>query len=84
MSGLGLQTRSGVHVGECEVRGSKVSGINVHTAARIMSEAAADEILVSSTTREVVAGSRIRFVDRGARQLKGLPDEWQVYAVVGG
>jgi len=80
---LGLQSRSGVHVGECEVRGSKVSGINVHSTARVMSEAAPDEILASSTTRELVAGSQIRFVDRGRHQLKGLPDEWQLYGVVG-
>ena len=81
--GLGLQTRTGIHVGECELRGSKVSGINVHTAARVMSAATPDEVLVSSTTRELVAGSQLQFADRGVHQLKGLPDEWRLYAVVG-
>lgn len=83
VTGLGLQSRTGVHVGECEIRGAKVSGINVYTAARIMAAAMPDEILVSSTTRDLVAGSRLRFADRGARQLKGLPDEWQLYGLVG-
>jgi len=78
---LGLQTRTGIHVGECELHGRKVIGINVITASRVMSAAAPDEILVSSTTRDLVAGSQIEFMDRGLHELKGLPDGWRLYSV---
>jgi len=78
---LGLEARTGLHIGECEVRDGKPSGINVHTAARVMATAEADEILVSSTMRDLVAGSELHFTDRGAHELKGLPGEWRLYAV---
>jgi class 3 adenylate cyclase len=63
------------------MRGANVGGIAVHTAARVMSLADADEIMVSSTVRDLVAGSGIEFSDRGRHQLKGLPGEWQLLAV---
>jgi class 3 adenylate cyclase len=63
------------------MRGANVGGIAVHTAARVMSLADADEILVSGTVRDLVAGSGIDFSDRGRHQLKGLPGEWQLLAV---
>jgi class 3 adenylate cyclase len=77
----GLRIRTGVHTGEVEMRGANVGGIAVHTAARVMSLADADEILVSGTVRDLVAGSGIDFSDRGRHQLKGLPGEWQLLAV---
>lgn len=78
---LGLAVRTAVHSGECEVRGSEISGISVHTAARIMTAAAPNEVLVSSTVRDLVAGSGIHFADRGTHQLKGIPGEWRLCAV---
>ncbi|MGB2941004.1 MAG: adenylate/guanylate cyclase domain-containing protein [Candidatus Dormiibacterota bacterium] len=77
----GLRIRTGVHTGEVELRGANVGGIAVHTAARVMSHADADEIMVSSTVRDLVAGSGIEFSDRGQHQLKGVPGEWQLLAV---
>lgn len=81
--GYGLKNRTGVHAGECEVHGPNVSGINVYTTARVMAAAGPDEILTSSTLRDLVAGSPVTFVDRGLHQLKGLAEEWRLYAVVG-
>jgi class 3 adenylate cyclase len=78
---LGLEVRSGLHTGECEVAGSKVSGIAVHTGARVMAAAAPDEVLVSSTVKDLVSGSGIKFDDRGTRALKGVPGEWRLFAV---
>jgi class 3 adenylate cyclase len=82
-AGLGLDLRTGLHTGECEVVGDKVSGIAVHMGARVAAEAAPGEILVSSTVRDLVAGSGIGFEDRGTRILKGMPGEWRVFAVEG-
>ena len=78
---LDLEVRAGLHVGECEVMGKKVGGLAVHIGARVMALAGPGEVLVSSTVRDLVAGSGIRFVDRGARALKGVPGEWHLYAV---
>jgi class 3 adenylate cyclase len=78
----GLQIRAGVHVGEVELVGNDVRGVAVHEAARIMSAAGADEILVSATTR-ALAGAGLAFEPRGTRELKGLPGEWDLYAFVG-
>ena len=78
---LGLNVRAGVHTGEIEVRGDGVSGLAVHAAARVASLANADEVLVTSTVRDLVAGSGFEFEDRGRHELKGVPDAWQVYAV---
>jgi pimeloyl-ACP methyl ester carboxylesterase len=81
MSELDLDVRAGLHTGECEVVDGKVAGIAVHTGARVASHAAPGEVLVSSTVKDLVAGSGIGFVDRGARELKGVPGEWRLYAV---
>ena len=78
---LGLAVRLGVHTGEVEVVGDKLAGIAVHIGARIGSLAQGDEILVSSTVRDIVAGSGLRFTDRGQRTLKGVDGEWRLYAV---
>ena len=78
---LGIRLRAGIHTGEVERVGSAVRGIAVHTAARIAALADADEILVSGTVRDLVAGSGITFVDRGTHTLKGIPDPRQVLAV---
>jgi pimeloyl-ACP methyl ester carboxylesterase len=79
---IGLEVRAGLHVGECEVRGSDVSGMAVHIAARVADLAEPDEILVSSTVKDLVTGSDIEFVDKGLQKLKGVPDEWRLFAVV--
>ena len=78
---LGIEVRAGLHTGECEVVGDKVGGIAVHIAARVAAEAGAGTLFVSSTGKDLVAGSGIRFEDRGARALKGIPEEWRLYAV---
>jgi pimeloyl-ACP methyl ester carboxylesterase len=78
---LGLTVRAGLHTGECEVADGKVSGIAVHTGARVAGQARADEVLVSSTVKDLVAGSGITFAERGVRELKGIPGEWRVFAV---
>jgi class 3 adenylate cyclase len=78
---LGLEVRAGLHTGECEIVGSKVSGIAVHTGARIAAAAQPREVLVSGTVRDLVAGSGIRFDDRGPHVLKGVPGDWRLFAV---
>jgi class 3 adenylate cyclase/esterase/lipase len=78
---LGLKVRTGLHTGECELIGDDVGGIAVHIAARVTSMANADEVLVSRTVRDLVAGSQLTFSDRGTHHLKGVPDEWQLYSV---
>ena len=78
---LGLEVRAGVHTGECEVIGAKIGGIAVHIGARVAAQAGAGEVLVSSTVKDLVAGSGISFVDRGAHALKGVPGEWRLHAV---
>lgn len=78
---LGVEIRVGVHVGEVEQVGGKVAGIAVPIASRIMASAGPGEVLVSSTVRDLAAGSGLTFDDRGIRELKGVPGEWHVYAV---
>jgi class 3 adenylate cyclase/pimeloyl-ACP methyl ester carboxylesterase len=78
---LGLDLRAGVHTGECELLGPKVAGIAVHTGARVAGLAAAGEVLVSSTVRDLVSGSGIDFAERGEHELKGVPGTWRLYAV---
>jgi pimeloyl-ACP methyl ester carboxylesterase len=80
-SGVGLDVRSGLHTGECERSGDAVRGIAVHTGARVAAMAGAGEVLVSSTVKDLVAGSGIEFTDRGVHELKGIPGEWRLYAV---
>jgi class 3 adenylate cyclase len=79
---IGLQIRCGLHTGEIELKGDDIAGIAVHIAARIAAEAQDDQVLVSSTVRDLIAGSGLRFVDEGARSLKGLPDEVRVFSVM--
>ena len=78
---LDIRVRAGLHTGECEVSDGKIAGIAVSIGARISSLAAPGEILVSSTVRDLVAGSGLRFEDRGEHRLKGVPDAWHLYAV---
>ena len=79
---MGLQVRAGVHVGEVQVLGSTVRGLAVHEAARVMSAAAADEVLASETTMNLARASNLKFVDRGLHQLKGLAGDRRLYAFV--
>ncbi len=81
---LGLSIRAGLHTGECELAEGKIAGIAVHTGARVAAQAGADEVLVSSTVRDLVAGSGIAFKERGTYELKGIPGEWRLFAVEGG
>ncbi len=78
---LGIQVRSGLHTGECELIGEDVGGIAVHIGARVAAIAGPDEVLVSSTVKDLVAGSGISFKDRGAHELKGVPDTWRLFQV---
>jgi len=78
---LGLEIRAGLHTGEVELTGDAVRGIAVHTGARVAAAAGPSEVLVSQTVRDLVAGGGIEFEDRGARELKGIPGEWRLYAV---
>jgi pimeloyl-ACP methyl ester carboxylesterase/class 3 adenylate cyclase len=80
---LGLEVRAGLHTGECEVLDGKVGGIAVHIGARVAKEAQPGEVLVSSTVKDLVAGSGLRFRERGSAQLKGVPEEWRLFAVEG-
>jgi class 3 adenylate cyclase len=70
-----------LHTGECEVIGEKLGGISVHIGARVAASAAPGEVLVSSTVKDLVAGSGLSFEDRGVQALKGVPGEWHLYAV---
>jgi class 3 adenylate cyclase len=79
---LGLEIRAGLHTGEVEVRGDDLGGIAVHTGARVQARAEAGEVLVSSTVKDLVAGSGIEFADRGEHELKGVPGSWRLYRVV--
>ena len=79
--GLEMETRAGVHTGEVEIVDGGIEGIAVHIGARIGALAGAGEVLASRTVKDLVAGSGLRFEDRGFHTLKGVPDEWQLYAV---
>ena len=79
---LGLDVRAGVHTGEVQVMGDNIGGIAVHIASRVQNESAPGEVLVSSTTKDLIAGSGISFEPRGERDLKGVPGTWHLYAVV--
>jgi class 3 adenylate cyclase len=79
--GLGIEIRAGLHTGECQVRGNDLSGLAVHIASRVGSMATAGEVLVSGTVKDLVIGSGIEFVERGERELKGVPGTWKLFAV---
>ncbi len=78
---LGLKIRIGLHTGECELKGNDVSGLAVNIAARVAALAGSDEVMVSSTVKDLVAGSGLQFCERGAHTLKGVPGEWRLFAV---
>jgi pimeloyl-ACP methyl ester carboxylesterase len=78
---LGIETRAGLHTGEVELRGSDFGGIAVHIAARVAALAGANEVVVSSTVRDLTVGSGIRYAERGSHTLKGVPGTWQLFAV---
>jgi class 3 adenylate cyclase len=81
---VGLEARIGIHVGECELHDEKVAGIAVNIGARVAANAKANEVLVSQTVRDLVAGSGIVLDDRGSYELKGIPGTWRLYAATGG
>jgi class 3 adenylate cyclase len=78
---LGIQVRAGLHTGECEVRGDDIGGIGVHIGARVSALAWPNDVLVSSTLRDLVIGSGLEFEERGSYELKGVPGEWRLFAV---
>ena len=78
---LGLEIRAGLHTGECELMGDKLGGIAVHTGARVAARAHGGEVLVTSTVKDLVAGSGLSFENRGVQDLKGIPGEWRLFAV---
>ena len=78
---LGIEVRAGLHTGECEVRGDDIGGIGVHIGARVSALAGPNDVLVSSTLRDLVIGSGLEFEERGAHKLKGVPGEWRLFAV---
>jgi class 3 adenylate cyclase len=80
---LGLEIRAGVHTGEVERDGDDLGGIAVHIGARVMSVAGPSEVLVSSTVKDLTAGSVLTYEDAGEHELKGVPDRWRLYRVVG-
>jgi class 3 adenylate cyclase len=77
---LGLEVRAGVHTGECELHDGKVAGLAVSIGARVVAAAAAGEVLVSQTVKDLVAGTGLALEDRGERELKGVPGAWRLYA----
>lgn len=81
---LGLKARAGLHTGECVRDDGRVRGVAVHAGARVVRHAGPGEVLVTRTVRDVVAGSDLEFEDRGAHELRGLPGQWQLYAVLAG
>ena len=81
LRGLGIEVRAGLHIGELELRDGDIGGIAVHIGARIAAMAGSGEVLVSRTVKDLVVGSGIEFADRGVHPLKGVPEEWQIYAV---
>lgn len=78
---LGIQIRAGLHTGECEVMGDDVGGLAVHIGARVMGQAGAGEVMVSSTVKDLVVGAGIEFADRGEHDLKGVPGPWRLFSV---
>ena len=78
---LGIEVRAGLHTGECEVRGDDIGGIAVHIGARVSALAGANDVLASSTLRDLMIGSGLEFEDRGNHELKGVPGGWHLFAV---
>jgi class 3 adenylate cyclase/pimeloyl-ACP methyl ester carboxylesterase len=82
LRGIGLEIRAGLHTGEVERRREGIAGVGVHIGARVLALAGAGEVLVSRTVRDLVTGSGLSFVDRGAHTLKGVPDEWEIFEAI--
>ena len=80
---LGLEIRAGLHTGECEIVAGDIGGIAVHIGARVAAAAGPGEVVVSSTVKDLVAGSGLEFAERGEHELKGVPGRWRLYAVAG-
>jgi class 3 adenylate cyclase len=78
-----IAIRAGIHAGEVEVMGEDIGGIAVHMAARVMALSEANEVWTSRTVKDLVTGSKFRFLERGAHTLKGIPGEWPLYSVAG-
>jgi class 3 adenylate cyclase len=78
---LGIEIRAGLHTGEVELMGSDIGGIGVHVAARVLEHAGPGELIASAAVPMLVAGSGLEFEDRGSHELKGVPDEWRLFAV---
>ena len=83
LRGLGVEVRSGLHTGEVEQRGVDVGGMAVHIAARVQALGEPGEVLVTRTVKDLVVGSELRFAERGAHELKGVPDAWELFGVQG-
>ena len=79
---LGIELRAGLHTGECEIMDGDIGGLAVHSAARVSALAGPGEVLISRTVADLVAGSNLRFTDRGSHVLKGIQGEWQLFALV--
>lgn len=79
---LGIEIHAGLHTGECELLGDRVTGIALDIPARVAALAGAGEVLVSSTVKDLVAGSGVSFEERGEHGFKGVPERWRLYAVV--
>ena len=79
---MGIEVRAGLHTGEVELVGEAVEGLAVHVGARVAALAGPSEVLVSSTVKDLVAGSGLAFEDAGEHELKGVPDRWHLYRVV--
>jgi class 3 adenylate cyclase len=77
---IGMPLRAGLHTGEIEKRGRDIGGVAVHTAARVMAQSQAGEVLVSRVVTDLVAGAGLQFVERGSHELKGLPGRWDLFA----
>ena len=77
---LGLTVRAGLHTGECELVGSDIAGVAVHITARVAAKAKGNEVLVSSTVKDLVSGSNIKFEDKGTHSLKGVQSRWHLYS----
>jgi len=80
---LGVEIRAGLHTGEVEHDGERLRGIAVHVGARVSAEAGPSEVFVSQTVKDLTAGSGLAFEDAGEHELKGVPDRWRLYRVVG-
>ena len=83
MQSIGLEIRAGLHTGEIEVEDTDLAGVGVHIGARVDALAGTSEVWVSSTVKDLVAGSGLVFEDRGEHELKGVPDRWHLYRVAG-